>query len=400
MKRLEKFILGFVFLVSVIFLIHNISLYNPDFGFDGTGHQAYISWITANHKLPLPEYGWEYAQNPLYYLAGFVFESISVNPQLINLIAFLFISFLIFKYSKSSVALLAFFGLPMANYLVPQISNEYLSGMWIILSLFLILKIPKINDAKHFRKQIIYSFLAIVLGFYTKYTALSLVPIVLLAILLNPNFSFTTKLKNGIIAGILSLVLISPILVRNYSLYGKPLVVAQDFTIMAGGAAKRNLQFFTRLDWIYKADIFNAREYSFTGGLWNTLWHDAEHSISPVVTFHKKAFGLWLLGFPLLFMSLMGLVKILKKEKARGILLFSYLFIAFASLVQYNIFVQCACSVKAFYALGLIVPYVLGVSEFSKTGKWQYRFTVLILLIQFCLMVSYFWIQPWWHVAK
>jgi hypothetical protein len=169
---------------------------------------------------------------------------------------------------------------------------------------------------------------------------------------------------------------------------------------MGGVSAPRNLQFFTRLDWIPKVDIYEARNYSFLGGLWNTFWHDGESSITPVVTFHKKAFGLWALGFPLFVVSLLGLFRIFKKDKSSGIILYFYLAVALVSLVQYSIFLPYNFVLKSFYAFGLIVPYTLGLSEFSKMGKWQYRLTVLLLLVQFCLMISYFWIQPWWHVAK
>lgn len=400
MKRFEKLILGLVFLVSVIFQIHNISLYNPDFGFDGQDHQAYISWIATNHKLPLPSFGWEYTQNPLYYLIGAALKTISINPQFINLIAFVIIGLVIYKNSKSFIASLAFLGLPMANYLIPQVSNELMSGMWIVLCLFLILKIPKIKDTKKYSKQILISAIIIAVGFYTKYTALSLLPILFLSIFLNPRFSLSQKIKNAIIPGVLILLLISPILVRNYRLGGKLFLLATDFTVMGGEGSPRNLIFFIRLDWVPKADIYGARNYSFLGGLWNTFWHDGEHSTTPVVTFHKKAFGLWILGFPLFIMYLIGLFRIFKNDKSSGILLFSYLVIAIASLVQYSIFLPYNFVLKSFYAFGLIVPYTLGLSAFSKMGKRQYWLTISILLIQFTLMVSYFWIQPWWHVVK
>lgn len=400
MKRLEKIILGLIFLASVIFQIHNISLYNPDFGFDGQDHQAYISYVFTNHQLPLPNVGWESTQTPLYYTLGALFKSISINPQYLNLFVFILLAFTVYRYANSFVAILAFLGLPMVNYLVPQISNELMSGMWIVLSLFLILKILQITDSKKYLKQIILSALIISIGFYTKYTALTLLPILFLAIFLNPHFSLLQKFKNSIISGTVVLLLISPVLVRNYNLQGKLFLLAPDFTVMEGKGAQRNLQFFTRLDWVYKADIYSARNYSFLGGLWNTYWHDGEHSITPVVTFHKKALGLWLLGFPLLLMSFIGLISLLKKDKRSGIVIFTYLLVALVSLIQYSIYLPYDYVLKAFYAFGIVVPYTLGLSEFSKMGKWQYRFTVLILLIQFCLMLSYFWIQPWWHVVK
>ncbi len=400
MKQFEKIILGLVFLVSVIFQIHNISLYNPDFGFDGQDHQAYISWIDANHRLPLPGMGWEYTQNPLYYLIGAIFETISINPQFINLLAFIVIGWVIYKYSKSFVATLAFFGLPMMNYLIPQISNEYLSGMWMVISFFLILRILNIKESKPLIKQILLASLVVVLGFYTKYTSLTLIPILVLAIILNQHFSITQKIKNSLIAGLFIFILISPITFRNTALYGKPFILAEDIQNIWDKNKTRELSFFTRLDWIPKADIFNAREYSFTGGLWNSFWHDGHHSATPVVEFHKKAFALWALGFPLFVMSFLGLIQIIKKNKSEGILLFSYLLIAIASLVRYSIMAPHSNSFKAFYAIGIVVPYVLGLSAFSKTGKWIYRITVLLLLIQFLIMVSYFWIQLWWHVVK
>ena len=400
MKKIEKIFFGFIFLVSLIFHFHNIDRFNPDFGFDGLDHQAYISWISTNHNLPNGFQDREFLQTPLYYIGGAVFASVSANAQYLNLLVFIALSFIVYTYSKSMIATLAVLCLPVANYLVPQITNEFMSGMWIVLSLFLIINIPKFNKQKELFKQIILTSMVITLGFYTKYTSLSLIPILILAIFLNRHISISQKIKSTVLSSAFILLLISPILFRNNSLYGKPLVMAPDIAVMGGEGAKRDLVFFTRLDWIYKTDIFNARKYSFSGGLWNTFWHDGEYSTVPVVPFHKKALGLWLLGFPLLIMSFIGLIKILKNNKATGIILFSYLFIALASLVQYSIYIPYDYVLKAFYAFGIIVPYVLGLSEFSKIGKWQYRFALLILFIQFCLMISYFWIQPWWHVAK
>lgn len=400
MKKVEQIVLGIIFLLSIVFQMHNIKLYNPDAGFDGLDHQAYISWIETNHKLPLPGMGWEYTQNPLYYLIGAIFQTISINPQYLNLLAFMVIGWVIYKFSKSFIATLAFFGLPMMNYLVPQISNEYLSGMWIILSLFLILKILEIKESKQLLRQILLTVFVISLGFYTKYTSLTLMPIMILAIFLNQNFSISQKVKNSLIAALFIFILISPITLRNQTLYGKPFILAEDIQNIWDKNKSRELSFFTRLDWISKADIYNAREYSFLGGLWNTFWHDGHHSATPVVAFHKKAFGLWALGFPLFVMSLLGIIQILKKNKSEGILLISYLIIAINSLVKYSIMAPHSNSFKAFYAIGIVVPYVLGLSAFSKMGKWSYRFSVLILLIQFLIMVSYFWIQPWWHVVK
>ncbi len=400
MKKIEKIFLGFIFLVSLVFHFHNITHYNPDFGFDGLDHQAYISWIATNHNLPNGYQDWEFLQTPLYYTAGAVFESVSVNPQFLNFFVFIALSIIVYRLSKSTVSTLALLSLPMANYLAPQITNEFMSGMWIVLSLFLILNIPKLIKPRDFFKQIFFSTLVIALGFYTKYTSLSLIPILILAIFLNRNISLTQKIKTIFLSGAFILLLISPILIRNNSLYGKPLVMAPDIATMGGEGAKRDFVFFTRLDWIFKADIFNARKYSFSGGLWNTLWHDGEYSTVPVVPFHKKAFSLWLLGFPLLIMSFIGLIKLLIIDKVTGLILFSYLFIALASLVQYSIYIPYDYVLKAFYTFGVIVPYALGLSEFSKFGKWHFRVILLLLVFQFCLMVSYFWIQPWWHVAK
>lgn len=400
MNRLEKIVLGFVFLISVIFQIHNISLYNPDFGFDGKDHQAYISYIFTNHKLPLPNVGWESTQTPLYYTFGALFKAISANPQYLNLFVFILLTYIFYRYTNSFIATFAFLSLPMANYLVPQISNELMSGMWIVLCLFLIIKIPNIKTPQFCLKHIILSALVISIGFYTKYTALSLIPVLVVALFLSSHLSVVQKTKFSVISGALVLLLISPVLIRNYILQGKPFLLAPDFTVMGGESTPRNFSFFTRLDWITKVDIYNAHKYSFLGGLWNTYWHDGEHSITPVVAFHKKAFSLWLLGFPLFFMSLVGLAHLFKTNKKTGIVLLTYLLIGLGTLVQYNIYLPYDYVLKAFYAFGVIVPYTFGLSEFSKIGKWQRRLSILLLITQYFLMLSYFWIQPWWHVVK
>lgn len=385
--------------ISLLFFLHlnNIKLFNPDYGFDGIAHQAYINWIVDNMSFPLPHQGWEFSQPPLYYMIGAIFQKVFINPQLINFVLLFLDIWLIYYFSRSKIAALAFTSLPMANYFPPLITNELLEATITIVSLGLLLQL---SSPKEKLDRVIKILLPILtLGFYTKYTTLILLPLIPIALFLRTN-SVVQTLKVTVPIIFVFLFSISPILYSNITHYHKPLVLAIDFfDFSTFRKVDKNLFFFTRLDWISRLDIFTARDYSFLGGLWNTFWQDGERVITPVVHFHKKAFILWLLGFPLLGLSFLGLCRHYESNYRSATILFSYVILAIISLVKYNLDLPFNFVVKSFYAFGLVFPYSIGLANAANSIS-KTRLITILLLIQFTTMLSYFWIQPWWHNVK
>lgn len=393
----RNLVLSIIFIFSIVFQIHNSLSYNPLHGFDGKGHIEYLEYIKTNHKLPLPHEGWQYYQTPLYYLLAmpaYIVGGIQA-VQLQNIVYFLLYIYIvglltakIFPSNKnvSLVTTLALAALPVANYLVPMISNEFLNDLIMAVSLLYMMISP----------YSLINILLLTLGFYTKYTLLTLGPAYAVALYLGKkNFISRSVLYGSIFAWF-----ICSIIFRNLYFYQTPLAMAESFFPFPPGREARDVKFFVDLSWIPKVDMFQAQHYSFIGGTWNTFWHDGYQTTVPVVSFHKKALGLWLLGFPLTIISILGWVQ-LKKYKLKVFYVgITYLLTALLAYVLYNFHLPYPSELKSFFMSGLPVIYVLGIaSSYTYLPKTQ-KLMIGLLAIQFLLMISYFWIQPWWHVAK
>lgn len=390
----KKIFLIITLLLSGYLLWHNVRLYNPVNGFDASGHMAYINIILKEHRLPLPHQGWEMNQPPLYYLLASLFTLLNVSPQIIGLILFIALALFIYRFTHSSLSVFAFCALPMAVYLVPLISNEYLSGFFGVPLLLMLLKIAGNNSTSN--KELLFLVIIFILAFYTKVTALMFLPLIPLSLFLQKDSHWFQK---SMMITMLCAFIASPLMVRNFLSYGKPLVINDDFFEFTGTKEKRDLAFFFSPAWISSPDLYNAHDYSFAGGLWNTFWHDGEHVTTPVVEFHKKPFLLWLLGFPLFGLSVYGLYRFFKRQKKQGIVLISFLGLSLAVLVAYNFRLPYNNVLKTFFVFPVMIPYVIGLTETGRNKKMG-ALIWLLLIAQYLLMYSWFYIQPWWYVAK
>ncbi len=381
-----------LFLVLAL-AVHNVSLYNPKMGIDASGHLNYIQYLLEHLSLPPANAGWELNQPPVFYLLASVFRLLNINIQVINIIALLLLIFGIFKLTKSWFAVSALVSLPMTYYLTPLVTNEYLAGVFGSLVLLTCLYQLKHPSSKKLSTLWVVLF---ALGFYTKVSNLLLAPIILLTqFFINRKNNPTLKVARTLLVLILT---VSPLLISNQINYGKPLLANDDFFEMKGHIEKRDLSFFLSPSWVVNTDIFDAHDYSFVGGLWNTFWHDGEHIASPVVEFHKKPLVLWLLGFPLLTLSIYGLTKFRKKNKDEFALLFAYVVLAIASLIAYNLRLPYNSVLKAFFVFPVVIPYVIGLLEASKNQKLL-LLSSLLISAQLFIGFSWFYIKTWWHLA-
>jgi len=390
----KKLLISLIFFASGFLFWHNISIYNPKNGFDGSGHMHYINYILTNNRLPQSHEGWELNQPPVYYLLAAPLQSIGIKPQVINVLSFFIIALLFYRLTRSYLSILAFASLPMASYLVPLVTNEYLSGLLGIILLLILLRLSTSQEKDRHLKILLY--VTFVLAFFTKVTALMFIPLIPLALFLKKDKKWVSR---SVILVAMCIALVSPMMINNFVRYGKPLVINDDFVEFTSEKDKRDLAFFFSPMWIFRLDLYDAHSYSFIGGFWNTLWHDGEHVTTPVVEFHKKPFALWLLGFPLLAISTYGLFKFFKKNRKQGIVLVAYLTLALIVLVLYNFRLPYNNVLKTFFVFPVVVPYVLGIVEAGKSGKLT-CVTPLLLIVQYLIMYSWFYIQPWWYVAQ
>lgn len=394
--RIVNYLLALVIIVSASLQLHNAHLFNPAFGLDAQGHIDYFEYLKTNRKLPLPHEGWEYHQTPLYYIDAMPAYAlggakvVQYQNSIYYLVYLLVAGYLVAKLFPQDryarlIATLAIAALPVTNYLVPTISNEPLNSYLLSITLILMMIAP-------YHIGIV---LLLVIGFYTKYTILTLGPAYLVALLISKQRNWSKIATYGAIFIVLTL----PIFWRNLSVYQRLIPLAYEFFPYQYQSSPRDWAFFTNLEWIWKLDLFRAQNYSFLGGTWNTFWHDGHQISVPVTEFHKKALGLFILGFPLSILSIVGWVKLRKRNTQVFMIGMTYLVTAVVAYVMYNLKIPYPSEVKAFFMSGLAMIYTLGITA-SYAYLEKYRKVIAILLIiQLALMVSYFWIQPWWHFA-
>jgi 4-amino-4-deoxy-L-arabinose transferase-like glycosyltransferase len=398
-----KIICLIVFITSVALGIHNAKLYNPDWGFDGDGHVYYINFLVNNHKMPPPT-EWETHQPPLYYLVSAVVQTIFNSPKAVQyeniVIQWLIIIVVglgfnkIFK-NKYQVLLgmLALAALPMLSTFQPTVTNEYLSTFWIISAIVSSIYIYFAKTNKEFIKAYILLLLSLAFGVWTKISIITILPTVVIALFLSLK-----NIKKSIIFSALAILVFglayTPIYLRTVNFVAPSNII----TTATNFSKVPPLNYFYRLDWIPKVDMYTTQYYSLLGGAWNSFWSDGQNVVTPFVPFHKKAFVLWSLGFILLPISLYGLWKHFRENKKISFIMFFFGLSMLGFYVFYNIVSFHYSAARLTYQMGIVLPYAFGIAAAAKNKK-VFSLLVLLLAIQFIILISFYWIAPWWHVT-
>ncbi len=389
--------------------IHNATLYNPKHGFDGEAHVYYIKYLQKNKKLPPTGYEGEVHQSPLYYAIGAMLMNLSgtwKTAQYINTFIFYLIvgiSGLAFKKVLKDkhqvlIGMFSLLALPMLNIFPAMISNELFNTFWIISSATACIYLISAKNNRQFVISLIWLTGSVIFGFWTKVTIFLILPTVICAIL-TVIFLKKIKLKNIIIGSIFAFFIIVglafPIIMRSQTTPNASnmvKMVVRNYTF-----AKPD--FYYRLDWIPKVDMYNTQYYSLLGAAWNSYWTDGHNAITPFIKFHKKSFILWLLGFILLPLSIFGLRKLWSDNKVYGILMIIMGITMFGAYIFMNLGAGHYSAARLTYEMGIVLPYAFGLASASQNKKLKV-FLLILLSIQFIVMVSFFWILPWWHVTK
>jgi hypothetical protein len=162
---------------------------------------------------------------------------------------------------------------------------------------------------------------------------------------------------------------------------------------------RKNYDFFYRLDWIPKIDMYNAQYYSLIGGAWNSFWTDGHNAVTPFVKFHKKSFILWLEGFILLPIAIYGLMRLWRNKKIYALIAYTIGATMLFVYIYINRGETHYSAVRLTYEMGIVLPYAFGIASAFQNKKLKPPIA-LLLAVQFIIMVSFFWIEPWWHVTK
>ncbi|PJE63514.1 hypothetical protein COU89_02795, partial [Candidatus Roizmanbacteria bacterium CG10_big_fil_rev_8_21_14_0_10_45_7] len=224
-----------------------------------------------------------------YYLIGaYVLRTFHTTKslQFINPVIFFLLTAIVFlsayhtfknKY-KSLMATFAFTALPMINIFPPMVTNEFLNTFCITASIMSAIFIATAKTRKQLIIALSLWLLAAVAGIYTKITILTALPafFTALGIQLAEHKSIIQK-KVKIILFILffGLFFISSLPILSRKQGGES---PSNIQRIATSPFKKDIVFFTRLDWIVKLDMFNAHYYSFLGGSWNSFWQDGHNA--------------------------------------------------------------------------------------------------------------------------
>lgn len=401
--------IGGVISASVALGLHNATLYAPRHGFDGVGHVYYIEYIAKHWALPPPT-GWETHQAPLYYIIGAVLMTLGGSfkfAQYFNtFVLWMIIGVVglglkrVFKdRDQILLGMFALAALPMLNIFPAMVTNELLGTLWSIAAAVGVIYLVTEKNKKHILHHSLRIGISLALGAISKISIITILPVVaigyLFIILRNAKLR-ATSLVTGLLALILFISAFAPIYMRSAKSNSSSNLVQTAGRIKQ---APRDIAFYTRLDWIPKVDMYNTQYYSLLGGGWNSFWSDGHNAVTPFVPFHKKAFILWTLGFVLMPLSLYGLVKLWKENKAASIIVYTVGITMLGMYVVYNMISNHYSGVRLTYEMPLVLTYAFGLSAAAHSKKMKIVLFSL-LAIQFITLLSFYWILPWWHVTK
>lgn len=411
-NMLLKLSIAFVFVSSFVLGIHNASLYAPRHGFDGEGHVFYIQYIAKHGSIPSPNLGVETHQPPLFYAISAVVLSLTDSlkaVQYVNVVVFWLIIGMVGiglrNVLKNSTQVLigmyALIALPMLNIFPPMVTNELLNTFWIISAIVALLFILSASSKRKRTLSIVWFIASLILGFWTKVSIITVFPTALLVFLIlftRKNHSKTKVLLLSILAGFIIFIGCLPILLRGSGPQGGEHATNLTY-VLKSPVAQRPLNFYYRLDWLTKLDIHNAHYYSLLGGAWNSFWTDGQNAITPFVLFHKKAFMLWIFGFMLFPLSIYGLTVLSKKNGQAGLIVNAYGLTALAFFIYFNTLGTHYSAIRLTYIMGIVICYAFGIAVASR-NKTLRTLLLMLISIQFFTMLSFFWIESWWHVTR
>lgn len=389
--------------------LHNASIYAPNHGFDGSGHVYYIRYLAEKKEIPPPT-EWETHQPPLYYIIGALVMTAAGNFRAAHYIN-IFILWMIIAvvglglrtvFKDKDQILLGMFALaalPMLNIFPAMITNELLSTLFIIASAVAALYMIKAKSKKELLHNGVRLGICLVLGIWTKMSIITILPTLLVALIIILRKQGSKRVYVSIMAVVLIgafAAAATPVFLRGAQSKGPSNIVQ---TVSSVKNAPRDPSFYYRLDWIQKVDMYNTQYYSLLGGAWNSFWSDGHNVITPFIKFHKKAFILWTLGFILLPISLLGLWNVWKKNKEASFVINTIGLSMLAMYALYNMMSNHYSAARLTYEMAIVVPYAFGIAGAATNKKMKIGILGLLSL-QFIILLSFYWILPWWHVTR
>lgn len=400
-RLLPKILLIAAFALTTCLQIHNSLKFVPSRGFDYPDHLSYIDLMRKGGGVPLANQGVEYYQPPLYYAFAALSSLLNLLPFSGFVLWVMFTATAFFFFKKKFSPFMASIGtivascLPVVLYMSQTISNEFFSVSMISLTMVFYLFT---KDEPKTRNKIV---LGVLLGLslLSKATAFVLLAALILDALRDAKFNLKVFLKNNLWVYVPVLLIAAWFYIRNIVFFRNPFVTSVDFPKyhISQPPGYRDIKFFTNITSFIKMDLFHAHFDSFFAGTYFSWFYDGHNVIIPVQSFSKAGILLVLFSLPLLFFSIIGFIREIRKINSDNFLLLAYPILLFISYILYNLKLPFYSTVKAAFIMSLVVPFgyffLKGIESYK---KHVYVISVYVLLY-ILIIFKNFWILPFWY---
>jgi hypothetical protein len=336
-------------------------------GFDAQGHIDYLNYLREHKILPLANQGWEFYQPPLYYLFVTLLPT-NQNYRLVNLTALIIFGITIYKYLNNKTKVpLTFTALalsvPVLISLSPALSNELFSG--ITISVAFIYYIQNKRTLSNSRTYITLGILLSV-ALLSKATAWILVATIFTDSLLTHRKS-PRQMYSLLPLATIVLLLSGWFYIRNYIYFNNPLITPADLPQFNfwQEPGHRDLNFFITLKGFINLDIFTSHWYSLLSGTYFSWFYDGHNNLLPIQNPSITGIIITLASIPLFLASLVGAIfnKTTSDASAKSIKI--YCLFIFATYVIYNIKLPFYSTVKGYFLISLVFPFIFFLQKFS-----------------------------------
>ncbi|MCD6508188.1 glycosyltransferase family 39 protein [Candidatus Poribacteria bacterium] len=403
---------GGILFALILLNLHNAHVYPYKRGIDSSGHVEYIEHFTHSARVPLAFEGWEMFQPPFYYvLASLIYRAsgslksaqylTAVFGTFNVVLAFLMLRLILPERRELHLAgltLAAF--MPMQIYMNPLITNEVPAATVISLSLYLGLRWLRREKVGWLRFALLGASLSLAL--LTKYTALFVL------ITLTAVYLLRWVREGKEFAGVVLMLLIviasaGWFYARNLVIFGDPLVGnwdEQSTFHYEQNPGYRTLSFYLKFgSALYSKNIENHRWTSFWDGEYGSMWGEDHFFVARMddkLQMNLMRWTLFLALMPSIAMMAGALRSVRKAFFGNDLYAFALLLLTFLSLssaVNFSMEIPFFSTVKAFFLLSLLGPFVVFACEgfdMIRPGRMRWIAYVVTAVIAIMAYVTYY----------